>query len=281
MHQGVIFDIKEFSVHDGPGVRQTVFLKGCPLRCNWCHNPEGWEMQPQLLIRKNDCIQCGACRDFCRQAACLACGSCVTRCPVRARWVCGEILTSEDLARRILKNAKDYTAMGGGVTFSGGEPLLQPEFLMETTALLPGIHKVLETCGHAQPQVFRHALESFDLIYMDFKLADPELHQRFTGQSNHWILENIDFLCKGNLPFVIRIPMIPGVTDTGENLDAIAARLAGAKALQYVEFLPYNRMAGTKYSWLGQSYRPHFIEDWPVDMRHDLFDRHGIESRGR
>lgn len=280
MQRGVIFDIKEFAVHDGPGVRQTVFLKGCPLRCNWCHNPEGWQPRLQLLTRPDLCISCGMCKDHCRQEKCIACGSCVQRCPVRARWVCGEELTSAQLAERVLEKAEDYRLMGGGVTFSGGEPLMQPEFLLETAVALPDIHKVLETCGYAPPDVFRQAMETFDLIYMDMKLADSAKHRQYTGRDNGPILRNLAQLCQGEVPFVVRIPLIPGLTDTRENVQAIAEMLEGAKNLQYVEFCPYNSMAGAKYPWLGKKYEPQFDEKRPYVVRHEIFARHGIESRG-
>lgn len=281
MHQGVIFDIKEFSVHDGPGVRQTVFMKGCPLRCNWCHNPEGWLMQPQLLVRRKECIHCDTCRRACTRPSCEACGDCIPACPVRARWICGEVLTSTQLAQRILANAPEYADMNGGVTFSGGEPLMQADFLFETLCFLPDVHKVLETCGYAEENVFRKAMEAFDLIYMDVKIADKAMHQRYTGQDNGPILRNLELLCAGNVPFVIRIPLIPGVTDTEKNITEIAMLLRGAKNLQYVELLPYNQMAGAKYEWLDLTYTPLFDETQKAVFRHGIFSQFGIESRGR
>lgn len=171
--------------------------------------------------------------------------------------------------------------MGGGVTFSGGEPLMQPEFLFETAAGLSDIHKLLETSGYAPEGVFREAMERFDLIYMDFKLADDAAHRRYTGCSNKPILQNLHRLCGGDRPFVIRVPLIPGVTDTRENITAIARHLQGAKNLQYVEFLPYNPMAGAKYPWLGWEYAPEFDENRDCEQHHDIMARFGIESRGR
>ena len=281
MKQGIIFDMKEFSVHDGPGVRQTVFLKGCPLRCAWCHTPESWQLQPQLLVRNNLCTHCGRCKEVCRRTDCIACGECSMICPVHARNVCGEELSSPQLVQRILKSAEDYAFMGGGVTFSGGEPLLQAAFLFETAEQLPGVHKVLETCGYAPGDVFRRAMELFDLIYMDFKLADPEAHLRHTGKDNKLILENISQLCAGDTPFVIRIPLIPGITDTEQNLTEIAQHLPGARKLQFVELLPYNTMAGAKYQWLQTAYAPEFDEHQKPDPHHEIFQHYGIESRCR
>lgn len=281
MSQGILFDIKDFSVHDGPGVRQTVFLKGCPLRCNWCHNPESWRPEPQLMVQSARCTHCGACREFCSRTDCIACGECVSHCPVRARQICGETISAARLARRILETAEDYAQMGGGVTFSGGEPLMQADFLFETAALLPDIHKVLETCGYAPAEIFQRAMAVFDLIYMDFKLADSRLHRRYTGRDNALILENIRRLCQGETPFVIRVPLIPGVTDTEDNMIRIACFLSGAKQLQYVELLSYNPMAGAKYPWLGKTYTPEFDEHQKIMFHHEIFQHFGIESRGR
>lgn len=278
MAQGVIFELREFCVHDGPGVRQTVFFKGCPLRCAWCHNPEGWEQRPQLLVRKNQCVDCGACQAFCKKPVCDACGRCVQLCPARARQVCGETMTATELARRIRVNAREYAAMGGGVTFSGGEPLAQAEFLFETAAALEDVHKVLETCGHAPAEVFRRAMDSFELIYMDMKLMDPAAHRAYTGADNGPILANAARLRTGNTPFVVRVPLIPGVTDTEENLTAIAAFLQGAPALQFVELLPYNTLAGAKHPWLGLTYAPPFDETRKPAFRHDIFKRYGLQS---
>lgn len=280
MASGIIFDIKEFSVHDGPGVRQTVFLKGCPLRCAWCHNPEGWETRPQLLIRPRECLHCGACGELCGAGPCTACGRCVPACPARARWICGEVLSAEELAERLRRDSPIYAGMGGGVTFSGGEPLMQPEFLLETASMLEGVHRVLETCGCAEPRVFRSAMEAFDLILMDVKLVDPGSHRKYTGADNGRILHSLAQLTEGGTPFVVRIPLIPGVTDTEENLGAAAALLQGAAALQYVELLPYNQLAGAKYEWLGRVYAPPFDAGRPAAPRHEIFRRYGIESRG-
>ena len=264
---GTIFDIKEFSVHDGPGVRQTVFLKGCPLRCTWCHNPEGQKAEPELLIRRNECTGCHRCTIVCdhmtdtekqggsiKPVACIACGKCMNTCHKFLRSICGEEITPEQLADRILRDAADYELMHGGVTFSGGEPLMQGEFLLETMRLLPGIHKTVETCGYADPEIFRKVFEAADLFLCDIKLMDPEQHKKYTGADNKVILENIGYMKKTEKPFVIRIPMIPGITDTTENIDEAQEFLKDAKKLLRIEYLPYNTLAGVKYEWLGREY---------------------------
>lgn len=264
---GIVFDLKEFSVHDGPGVRQTVFLKGCPLRCAWCHNPEGQKMQPQLLIRRHECAGCHRCSQVCEHMteeeklsgsiiarACVVCGKCMNTCPNYLRWICGEELTAEELADRIRKNADVYASMGGGVSFSGGEPLMQGEFLLETMKLLPEVHKVVETCGYAPPEIFREVFDTAELILCDIKLMDPELHRKYTGVDNDLILKNIGYMKKSDKPFIIRIPLIPGITDTEENLDAAREYLADAKNLVRIEYLPYNTLAGAKYEWTDRKY---------------------------
>ncbi len=170
--------------------------------------------------------------------------------------------------------------MGGGVTFSGGEPLAQAEFLFAAAEELEGVHKVLETCGYAPPEIFRQAMDRFDLIYMDLKLMDPAAHRAYTGADNGLILENAARLRAGRTPFVIRVPLIPGVTDTEENLAAVAAFLRGATALQYVELLPYNAMAGAKYPWLGLRYDPPFDASRRPAFRHCIFQKYGLRSMG-
>lgn len=276
--RGVIFDIKEFSINDGPGVRQTVFLKGCPLRCEWCHNPEGLEASPQLLVRYGECVHCGLCRAVCRHDTCVACGECVTVCPKRLRSVCGETVTAQELAEKLSKNAGIYAGMQGGITFSGGEPLMQPQFLLETMRLTRGSHRAVETSGYAPRDVFLSVAEEADLIMMDLKLVDPQLHRRYTGVDNTSILSNLALLKQGSTPFIIRIPLIPGVSDSAQNLRDAARMLSGVRSLQYVELLPYNRLAGAKYGMLGKSYEPGFDTQRSLNVDTKLFRDLGIDT---
>ena len=281
MTRGLIFDLKEFSVHDGPGVRQTVFFKGCPLRCSWCHNPEGVEFRPQLMVKKTQCISCGICRQ-CRKDPCIACGKCVRMCPARARFISGEWLTSEELALRLRRNQEIYESMGGGVTFSGGEPLMQSEFLLETVQLLgKDVHVVLETSGYAEGSVFQQMIEAFDLIYLDIKLMDAEKHYQYTGKRNEVILENAKKLIVSGKSFVIRIPLIPGVTDTKENYLAVADFFNKAENLMYIELLPYNSLAGVKYEWLNRIYNPGFDTKQMPAFREEILKQAGIRCRRR
>lgn len=286
---GIIFDIKEGSIHDGPGLRQTVFVKGCPLHCSWCHNPEGLSPEKELMISPNGCTRCGGCVkacpkserliDFGKPADCDACGLCVKACPQRIRRVAGEELTAEALATRLQENAGYYTQTGGGVTFSGGEPLMQAGFVLETLRLLgPEVHKALETSGYGTEADFAQFMAAFDLVMMDLKCMDDDMHRHFTGVSNKRILANAKRLCEGNTPFIIRIPVIPGVNDTVNHYRAVAELVAGAPALMRVELLPYHLTAGAKYAMLRKPYVPGFTTDQPIRVNLDIFTQFGIRS---
>lgn len=278
MRTGIIFDIKEFAVFDGPGMRQTVFFKGCPLRCNWCHNPEGLEAKPQLMVSTASCLHCGKCAEVCtHKDGCIACGACVPVCPLRLRRIAGERLTSQELADRIRRDSGYYAKYGGGVTFSGGEPLMQADFLIEVLQELSDVHRAIETSGFCAGEKFREAA-NLDYVMMDIKLFDGEAHRRYTGVDNRQILENARFLCEGDTPFVIRIPVIPGVNDSEENFRSTARFLAGAPALEKVELLPYHRTAGAKYKMVGRAYRPMFDVEQKVWISQQIFEEYGIRS---
>lgn len=278
MEKGVVFDIKEFAVFDGPGIRQTVFLKGCPLRCSWCHNPEGQEMTPQLMVRTASCIRCGRCRQVCERKECIVCGDCIPECPVHARSISGREMTARELVTAIRKDSDYYKRCGGGVTFSGGEPLMQADFLTEVLKQIPDIHRAIETSGYAAEETFRRVLSHLDYIMMDCKLFDSVLHKKYTGVDNTLILKNIKTLCKENYPFVIRIPVIPGVNDNEENYRHTAEWLAGANALEKVEFLPYHKTAGAKYGMIGKQYQPGFHTEEKVWISQEIFAEYGIRS---
>lgn len=278
METGVIFDIKEFALYDGPGIRQTVFFKGCPLRCNWCHNPEGLSVAAELMASPSGCEQCGACKQVCTHDPCTACGACVQACPLRLRRLCGERMSAEQLIVRLKRDADYYESCGGGVTFSGGEPLMQPAFLLEVLDGLRGMHKLIETSGYAPAAVFKSACERLDHVIMDIKLADSDAHSRHTGKSNAPILENLRWLMGTEIPFTARVPLIPGVTDTRENCRAIAELLQGARALDCVELLPYHKTAGAKYPMVSTAYAPLFDPERPVEFHTDVFEEYGLRS---
>lgn len=247
-----IFDIKGFALHDGPGIRTTVFCKGCPLRCLWCHNPEGLSPKPQLSVKQTACLRCGKCRKPCDHPDCQPWGRCLHICPAGCISVAGEMVETAALAEKLAADQDVFTMSGGGVTFSGGEPLLQWEAVAECAGILRrnGIHTAMETCGYAPADVFRKTAEEMDYIIMDIKLADPALHRQYTGVDNGRILENFRYLQSCGKPYEIRTPLIPGITDTEENLSAIREIIGDA----VWEKLPYNPLAGAKYPNFGMTY---------------------------
>ena len=274
---GTVFDIKEFAIYDGPGIRTTVFMKGCPLHCEWCHNPEGLSVKPQLMVSAASCKHCGACREVCpNNGECTACGKCVAYCPLGLRRIAGKEWTAEELADRLMKDAPLLNAAGGGITFSGGEPLLQWQFVKEVLARLPGMHTAIETSGYAEKTIFAEAMQSLSLIMMDVKFTDPIKHKQYTGVDNAVILENAQRLCEGETPFIIRIPVIPGVNDDGSHFENVAELLKGAKKLIRVELLPYHRTAGAKYSMVNKVYKVSFDEAEKPNMDTSAFDKNGI-----
>ncbi len=243
---GRIFDIKEFGVHDGPGLVTTVFLKGCPLRCVWCHNPEGQSYEKELMVREKSCRHCGLCLKPCSHEECQPFHRCVHICPDDLVSIAGEDIEASELAKRILKN-RDVM---DGVTFSGGEPLFQADFLLETISCLDGLKIAIETSGYADPEIFRRVVDKADLVYMDIKLADEKEHIRYTGKSNDIILQNLQLLKESGRACVIRTPLIPGITDTEKNLQEVRKLIGGLPH----ELLPYNKMAGVKYAMMGREY---------------------------
>lgn len=277
---GVIFDIKQFAVFDGPGIRTTVFLKGCPLRCMWCHNPEGLSFEPQLMVSQNGCTDCGSCRLVCKHPdGCILCGACVGACPVRLRKICGERMTVEELTGRLLRDREYLEMQGGGVTFSGGEPTGQPEFLLNCLKELRTMHRAVETSGYCRTDIFKNIIDELDYIIMDIKIADDEKHKIYTGVSNRMILENLEQVKKSGKPFRIRIPVIPGVNDTEENYRLTAELLKGAENLEMVELLPYHKTAGAKYGMVGRAYAPDFDVDREPVLETSAFENAGICCR--
>ena len=249
---GKIFDIKEFSVHDGPGGRITVFLKGCPLKCLWCHNPEGQSLESELMVKKSFCKGCGACVRNKESETYKKYGRDVSACPENLISVVGKEYTPSELADKIISYKPLLDAMGGGVTFSDGEPLMQYEFLSECADILRenGVHIALETCGFAKSKVFTEILAKVDYVMYDIKIMDSEKHKLYTGCPNEIILQNAELLKKSGVPFVFRTPMIPNITDTRDNLERIEEFTKGFSW----EEIPYNELAGAKYPHLDRTY---------------------------
>lgn len=277
MSQGTVFDIKQMAVFDGPGIRTTVFLKGCPMRCQWCHNPEGLQTSLQLMVSHNACLHCGKCTAVCKHVdGCVNCFACVPVCPLQLRKIVGKVYTAEALAEVLLKNKDILQMNGGGITFSGGEPTMQAEFVLDVIRHLEGLHTAIETCGYCKPTLFKQIIDRMDYIMMDIKMIDAEKHRKFTGVDNGLIMNNLKQLKQSGKPFVIRVPLIPGVNDTEENLTATAKLLVDTEFLQKVELLPYHQTAGAKYEMLGKKYSPEFDIACEVNAMRSCFESFGI-----
>ncbi len=276
MEKALIFSIEEFSVHDGPGLRTTVFLKGCPLRCEWCHNPEGKSFENEIVKAQHGCEGCGACL---RAGGGKLCEKSVPVCPNRLLRMSAESYTPQSLFERLRNILPMLNDAGGGVTFSGGEPLAHPDFICETLELLEKkTHRAVQTSGYCKAEDFARVLKLADFFLYDIKLVDPALHKRRTGADNALILQNYKTLCTSGKPFITRIPLIPGVTDTEENLGA-AAELLRENSVHTVELLPYNKFAGSKYASVGKRYETDFDENALSNARTELFRELGIEPR--
>ncbi len=270
MLKGCIFDIKKYSIHDGPGIRTTVFFKGCSLACQWCHNPESQSTDLERIFHANRCIRCGACLEICAVGAisqngqslrtdsskCILCGSCAETCHAEAREMVGRSVSVAEVMTVIQQDVIFYDESGGGVTISGGEPLMQPDFLL---ALLQAsqkaqIHTVLDTCGYAPWDRLDTIRDHVDLFLYDLKLMDEELHRQFTGVSNQTILRNVQRLSQLGHDIILRVPVIPGITDGDDNIDRLAEFASGLPHLLGIELLPYHSIASDKYQRLGRDY---------------------------
>jgi len=268
--QGFVSDFKRMSVHDGPGIRTTVFFKGCPLKCLWCHNPENLTMQPSISLTEKLCIGCGMCVPACSQGVhalengihtlgrhkCTGCGRCVDACLPGALTLYGRTMTAEEAARRLLEDRAFYLSSGGGVTFSGGEPMLQSDFLLEVMRILKAenIHIAVDTCGDVPWQCFETVLPYTDLFLYDIKHLDDAAHLRGTGRGNGQILANLRKLAQRQAAVEIRTPVIPGYNDAPEHLAAVARLLADMPNVTAWRLLPYHSMAKGKYQALGMPY---------------------------
>lgn len=256
---GRVFDIMRFCIHDGPGIRTTVFMKGCPLRCWWCHNPEGISPDPEVFVRPERCIGCGHCGQACSvrqdQSRCTLCGECIKACHTGAREIVGETMTVAQVMDQVKKDVIFYDESGGGVTFSGGEPLMQPGFL---EALLKQckdleIHTAVETSGYAGPAIIKQIAQYTDLFLYDIKHMDDARHREATGVSNVPILANLKELAAWHRNIEIRFPVIPGVNDDVHNVRALA-ELAAATQVKGVHLLKYHNAGSEKYRSLNKTY---------------------------
>lgn len=269
MNKATLFDIERSSFVDGPGIRTTVFFKGCHLNCAWCHNPEGKSTKREKLFYAEKCTDCGLCRRVCPSPeACTLCGVCEHYCPSDAIKICGKEYTTDEILSEVLKDREFYRSSGGGVTCSGGECMLQIDALSELLqkCKAAGLHTAVDTAGHLPWQFFQRILPHTDLFLYDIKAFDAQIHQKYVGVKNDLILENLQKLLQNKVRVWVRIPIICGVNDRLEELRKIRDFLDAAGKPEKIELLPYHRMGENKYRALGMSPQ-HFAVPSPETMR--------------
>ena len=270
MKTGVVFNIQKFSINDGPGIRTTVFLKGCPLRCIWCHNPESKSTKQQLFYDARKCVGCGRCAEACPNGAhkftdgthtidrdlCTVCGACAGACIPEALEVVGEEKTVDEVIREVMKDKAFYDNSGGGITVSGGEPMLQFEFTLELlkAAKESGLHTAMETCGFAKPEQYREIAPYVDLFLYDYKETDSKKHKEFTGADNDLILSNLRMLNEMGANLILRCPIIPTLNDREEHFRGIAKLAKELDRVSEVHIEPYHPLGSGKADLLDIPY---------------------------
>lgn len=265
---GTVFNIQRFCINDGPGIRTTVFLKGCPLRCEWCHNPESNKKTEELLFSSEKCINCGKCAAVCENGVhifseshylmrenCVFCRKCERICPAQALNIAGEIKTADEIIKAVLSDKEFYEDSGGGLTVSGGEPFSQYGFLLEILkkAKENGLHTCIETSGFTEREKILECARFTDIFLFDYKLSDPVLHEKYTGAGNSVILGNLKALDENGYKIILRCPVIPEVNDNEEHLRGIAETANGLKNILGIEIAPYHELGISKSERLGQT----------------------------
>jgi pyruvate formate lyase activating enzyme len=267
---GTVFNIQRYSIDDGPGIRTTVFLKGCPLSCVWCSNPESQNLAPELMHRESLCKRCYRCVAACPEVAitvgadgividrdlCTACGDCVDACPHDAMRITGREMSAEQVFDLIKRDSDFYRDSGGGVTVSGGEVLLQADFTLEILELCrkAGFHTCVDTSGQGSLEALQRIIPYADLFYFDIKHIDPKIHRAQAGRSNEAILRNFEEVAASGIPLVVRVPVVPGFNDTSDAISDIAEMVATHAPKATVHLLPYHRYGQQKYDMLGLDY---------------------------
>jgi pyruvate formate lyase activating enzyme len=294
---GLVFDIKRFAVHDGPGIRTTVFLKGCPLSCWWCHNPEGLSNKQEIIYYDYKCMACKKCIEICSQNAlkkvnnklyrnfeiCTNCGNCVKICPTASHQIIGQKITPEIILKEIEKDHLFFKSSSGGVTFSGGEPLLQYTFLNETLKKCKkkGIHTAVDTSGYSSIDAFNKIMKNTDLFLYDLKIIDDQIHKKYTGISNKNILKNLENLHKNKKDIILRFTIINGITNTEENLRDIKNFVSKLNRINEIDLLPFHKVS-EKYKRVGKEYKLKNVQPPTkneIEKIKELFEQEGLNVR--
>ncbi len=289
MNHLTIFDLQRFALHDGPGIRTTIFLKGCPLRCIWCHNPESQSIHPQLGCLLRDCTGCGNCTKVCPNQVhtfddhnhlivfqnCTQCGNCLQQCPANALRIYGQKTTADDLLKTVLRDRIYYEQSGGGLTISGGEPMMQFNGLLELAqkGKAEGLHICLDTSGFAPSDHYEGIAPYVDIFLYDYKLTAPDRHKQYTGVSNQQILKNLELLCNLDKTIFLRCPIIPGINDDDEHLEKIAWLSSQYQQIEQVNIMAYHDMAKGKAQQFGTAYQLSDLKTMEKQQKEEIENR--------